>query len=602
MSRKKSKKRSRGARSKPPSADSAQEHLPSGPTKATPEELPGQRFLLPLLVVVTCVVYAQVASHRFIGLDDALYVGANPHVQQGLSLETLRWACTSTHAFNWHPLTWLSHMLDVELFGMDLRGHHLVNLLFHVANTALLFIALRRLSGAVWQSATVAALFALHPFHVESVAWIAERKDVLSTLFWFLAMWLYARYVESPGPSRYLQVLLAFALGLLAKPMLVTLPFTLLLLDHWPLRRLQLGLSQGHSAHPRRAHKGKSVRGDRRSSSLPRLIWEKVPFFALSAIFSVVTVYAQGPGAAYSAEQVPLGPRVANALVSYVRYIAKTIWPQGLAPFYPHPYETPALEAAAAGLILISLSLVMLWPWRRRSYLAVGWLWFLGTLVPVIGLLQVGEQAMADRYTYVPLIGLFVMFSWGVAELAPKWSVLRNLVPPFVGMALAGLSGLTWIQLGYWRTNEQLFERTLEVTSRNAVAHAILGKELLSQGRRQEAIQHLEASLRIDPYRSDALNNLGAARLRRNDLEAAVRLFKEALRIRPGYYQAHYNLATALERQGRPDEAIGHYRIALRLNPYDPDAHFSLGSALHEQGRFAEAIALYVDTLRPTKT
>jgi hypothetical protein len=449
-----------------------------------------------VLTLSTLAVYWQVQGHAFVTYDDYQYVVENPHVRHGLTLRGIAWAFTTGYASNWHPLTWLSHMLDCTLYGLNPMGHHVNSLLLHLANTLLLFWVLRRMTTALWRSAFVAALFALHPLHVESVAWVAERKDLLSTLFWMMTMGAYALYVERPGLGRYLFTLLLFALGLMAKPMLVTLPFVLLLLDYWPL---------GRRHHPPL-----------------RLIREKLPFFALTAISSMITFSVQKSWGAVIFT-LPLKDRIANALVSYVTYIAKTIWPANLACFYPHPLDTlPLWQVGGSLLLLVSISVFVIRARQRCPYLPVGWFWYLGTLVPVIGLVQVGAQAMADRYTYVPLIGLFLITAWTAAEVGSKGSALRMSL--WVGMLIPFLAVGSWLQAQSWQTSVTLFEHTLTVTRNNLIAHNNLGNNpnhatshnnlgsvFMQQGRLQEAIAHLSKAVQIDPEMQEARYNLRIA-------------------------------------------------------------------------------------------
>lgn len=460
-----------------------------------------ERLVCLLLIVATLAVFQQLPEYDFVNIDDYYYVTENVHVTRGLTREGIIWAFTTLHANNWHPLTWLSHMLDCQLFGLKPGMHHLTNLLLHMANSTLLLLVLKRMTGALWRSAFAAALFALHPLHVESVAWVAERKDVLSTLFWLLTVWGYAGYVEYPGRNRYLLVLLFFALGLMAKPMLVTLPFILLLLDYWPLGRVKLWESrEGGSG------------GIQRSSAL-HLVREKIPFFALTLASGIVTVVAQYKGGAVrSLNLLPLDVRIANALVSYVGYIGKMIWPQHLAIFYPHPGALPTWQVVGAGLLLLSLSIILLRAAGRFPYLGVGWLWYLGTLVPVIGLVQVGDQAMADRYTYVPLIGLFVLIAWGIPDLMARWRYRQIALTISAVIVVFCCTVSTWSHVKHWRNGTALFTHAVNVTADNALAHDGLGFALARQGRLDEAIAH----------------------------------YSEALRIKPGYAKARYNLEHAL--------------------------------------------------------
>jgi hypothetical protein len=376
------------------------------------------------LALATLAVFWQVLGHDFVNYDDPDYVYRNPNVQSGITLSSIKWAFTTGHAANWHPLTWLSHMLDWQLFGDNPGWHHLTNLFLHIANTLLLFAVLKRMTNALWRSAFVAAAFALHPLHVESVAWVAERKDVLSTLFWMLTIAAYLRYLERPGTGRYLLTLLIFALGLMAKPMLVTLPFVLLLLDYWPLGRFQFGQIVKSVGQQSR----KSLNAFSHWKLSRHLLLEKVPLFALSAISSIVTFLVQRTaGAVTSVETLPLKLRIANTFVSYLTYIQKMVWPSRLAMFYPYPDKTDLIwQTVVFALLLLIISLGVIWLMRRRRYLLTGWLWYLGTLVPVIGLVQVGDQALADRYTYVPLTGLFIIIAWGVPDLIAKWRFRKH--------------------------------------------------------------------------------------------------------------------------------------------------------------------------------
>jgi len=468
-------------------------------------------------------------------------------------------------------MTWLSHMLDCELFGLNPGMHHLTNLLFHMANSILLFLILRRMTGAIWQSAFVAALFALHPLHVESVAWVAERKDVLSTLFWMLTMWVYVLYAERPGLNRYLiMILLFFILGLMSKPMLVTLPFVLLLMDYWPLGRLKPWWCRQKTEL--NSHK----------STFLRLILEKVPLFALSAILSVVTFIAQG-GAMKSLAKLNFGVRIANALVSYITYIGKAFWPQDLAVLYPHPGAMAIWQPVGSGLLLLCLSLISIRTIRVFPYFAVGWLWYLGTLVPVIGLVQVGTHAMADRYTYIPLIGLFIMVAWGVPDLLRKWSYRRIVLALSAGLVVSILMMCTWLQVRHWKNTVSLFSHTTNVTVHNYIAHNGLGAGLEEQWQYDKAIYHYSEALRIKPDFAMAHNNLGGALYLKGDLKSAIRHYSEALRIEPYNAKAHYNLGLALERQGRMKSAIGHYSEALRIKPDFLPAQSSLRVALLRQ-------------------
>ena len=558
--------------------------------------MPRKLLLSLVLFATTMTGFWQVRHHEFIDFDDDLYVWANPYVRAGVNSESLGWAFTATEGGNWHPLTWLSHMVDCHLFGLNPGAHHLINVLFHAANTVLLFLVLRRMTRTLWRSAAVAALFAFHPLHVESVAWISERKDVLSTLFWMLTLWAYIWYAERPSYKRYLFTLATLALGLVAKPMLVTLPFVLLLLDYWPLARFQLGRSRIDLDTAAQVPAA-SVRPE----GLPlHLLWEKIPLFVLAAASSVITfLVQQSEGAVKSIEQFSLKIRAANALLSYVTYIAKTIWPQPLAILYPHPGNSVSLwQAAGVGLLLAGVTLTVVRAARRYPYLAVGWLWYVGTLVPVIGLVQVGGQAMADRYTYVPLIGLFIILVWGVSELSGRWRHVRVVVPILTGLVLSALCLGTWWQLHYWQDSVTLFEHTLRVTTSNSIIHNNLGAALTRKGKFEEAVGHFSKSLQIRPDQPNTHVNLAVAQVQLGNLESAIAHYTKALELDPNHPGAHNNLGNALVLQGKPDEAAAEFRRALEINPGYAEAHNNLGVVLARQGNLDDAIAHFSEALQ----
>ena len=539
-----------------------------------------------LIVIATLTVYWQVQNFDFVNFDDDQYVAENFHVQEGLTLKSIHWAFTAMHASNWHPVTWLSHILDCQLYGLNPGRHHLTNLLIHIANSLLLFCVFIKMTRCVWQSAFVAALFALHPLHVESVAWISERKDVLSTFFWMLTMWSYVRYVERPKLSQYLWVVFFFILGLMSKPMLVTLPFVLLLLDYWPLNRLQVDPSG-------------TVDSPQQRSIALRLGWEKVPLFILVAVSSTMTFYAQKHGKALaSLDALALKTRIANALVAYLKYIEKMLYPAKQAVLYPYPAILPWWQVVGAFLLFLSISYVAIRLIRQRPYFVVGWLWYVGTLVPVIGLIQVGNQAMADRYTYVPFIGLFVIVAWGVPAL---WAHRKHSKKWFTALAtvtLAFLMAVTWKQVGCWRNSITLFEHTLKNTTQNYRAHNNLGLALVAQNRIEEAIDHYLQALRIRSSFEKAHNNLGLALVALGRIDQAIEHYLQALRIKSDYFEVHVNLGVALGHQDRTKEAVGHFLQALRIKPDDVGAHNNLGFALARQGRTDEAIEHYLQALR----
>ena len=558
------------------------------------------RFLTVLvclvLILATSAVYWQVTGHDFVLLDDDIFVYENHHVQNGLTLDNVIWAFTTTDTGLKIPLTWLSLMLDFELYGLDAGGYHLTNLLLHIANVLLLFFILKLMTGGLWRSGFVAALFALHPLHVESVAWVAERKDVLSTLFWMLTLWAYFRYVQRPTVIRYLLILVPFALGLSAKPMLVTLPFVLLLLDYWPLGRFQVG----QSADAPQSSVQAAVKSGQPRSAVLSLVWEKIPLFALVAVSIVVTFLAEKSGGAlvHSATW-PIAIRIANGLVSYVKYLEKMIWPHPLAVFYPHPgYSLPIWKAAGAGLLLLCISILVVRGARRHPYLLVGWLWYIGTLVPVIGLVQVGAQAMADRYTYVPLIGVFIVIAWGVPEIGRRWPHRRLYLATLSTTLLLFFMVMTWKQVQYWRNGISLLEHTLEATSNNWLCNYNLGTALDKKGRTDDAIKHYLEALRIAPDYAEAHNNLGIALDKKGRTDDAIIHYLEALRIAPDYAEAHINLGIALDKKGRIDDAIKHYLEALRIRPDYAEGHNNLGIDLARKGNFDMAVKHFQKALQ----
>jgi Tfp pilus assembly protein PilF len=533
-----------------------------------------------LLAACTCALYWQVGSHDFITFDDNVYVTQNIHVLSGFTNRNVLWALTDSSTGTCHPLTWLSLMLDSQLFGVSAGAFHLTNLFFHVVNTVLLFLIFFRMTGARLRSAFVAAMFAFHPLHVESVAWAAERKDVLSTFFGFLSMWAYVRSVEQPILKKWFALsLLFFTLGLLAKPMLVTLPFVFLLLDSWPLTRTQKNASLTWS----------------------RLVREKIPFFALSLISCVLTFSTQQKaGAIPSIEHIPLLSRVSNASISYFEYLAKMFWPRDLAIIYPYSLHPPVWEVIKSAIFVIGVSLFALRRARIQPWLPVGWFWYLGTLIPVIGLIQVGSQAMADRYTYVPLIGLFVMIAWSIPI---SWEN-RSKPPWVIGVTMAGVAALagsatvSWFQIQNWQDSVTLFEHALEVTSDNPVAESSLGFAFVRQGKLQDAIAHYNAALRINPNYAQAHNNLGAALNAQKKTGEAVDQFSEALRIRPDYIDARNNLALVLADQGKTEEAIQQFQEALRTHPDSAQVHDNLANTLVDEGKLAEAVDHYREALK----
>jgi tetratricopeptide (TPR) repeat protein len=543
-----------------------------------------------VLIAVNVIVYAPVRQHDFVNWDDHDYVSENPHVSAGLTWPGVKWAFTTGYAANWHPLTWLSHMLDVELFGVHAGSHLLTNLALHIANTLLLFAVLRRMTGAVGCSAFVAALFAVHPLHVESVAWVSERKDVLSTLFWMLTMWAYVGYARQPRIGRYGLVLAFFALGLLAKAMLVTLPCVLLLLDLWPLRRVALG-----------AEPAISVAGSPTQPSVSwwHLVREKLPLLALALVSSVVTFLVQRQSGAVAAlTAFPLSQRLANALIAYVAYMGKAIWPVRLAAFYPYPVSRSGWLVASAVLGLMTVTFVAMRLARRHPYVLVGWLWYLGTLVPVIGLVQVGDQSMADRYTYVPLIGLFVVLAWGVPELIARrryhYIVLSGMAVVIVMFCAARAR----TQVSYWSDSVALWEHAVQVTTANYRTYENLGSAFRDRGQFDEALLNYAESARRAPDYAVVYNSMGFVLTKQGRIADAIIQFTTAVRLRPDFADAQVNLGNALAAQGRLSEAVDHFSDAARTNPDLAGAQVGLGSTLLRQGRPADAIPHYNEAIR----
>jgi tetratricopeptide (TPR) repeat protein len=554
-----------------------------------------------LLLAIVFLVFLPARNFEFINYDDPDYVTANTHVQQGLTSESVQWAFQSGEYSNWHPLTWLSHMLDWQMFGEKPGGHHLTSVMFHAANTLLLFLLLLKMTGALWRSAFVAALFGLHPLHVESVAWVSERKDVLSAFFWILttlAYVSYARRKSSTGNGHstlfYLGALFFFACGLMAKPMVVTLPFTLLLLDFWPLQRVFSSQSSVSSSAPKAAEHWKL-----NTEHLPRLLLEKVPFFVLIIISGRLTFWAQKKGGAVtSLNALPIAARVTNALISYPRYLWKMLWPENLAVLYPHPWKTQAGLAVAATIFLLAVTAWAIWRIKKNPYLAFGWFWFLGTLIPVIGLVQVGLQSMADRYTYIPLIGIFILIAWGAYD----WLSPRPGHQTFLGIAAAAIllscTIATSIQLGSWQNSGTLFEHAVKATKKNFLAHNNLGYYLFSQHQTNAAIENYQKA--IDSYADFdiAWNNMGYALAEQGRVHEAIPYYQRAMQLKPQSADVHNNLGNALGSAGQPKEALDQYFTALKLNPQHADAHNNLGVALAQQGQLAEGAKELKEGLR----
>jgi len=532
------------------------------------------------LLVCTLAVYWQVVDHDFLNFDDGQYVTENVQVQSGLTLRGVQWAFTTTHTTNWHPLTWLSHMLDVELYGMNPGGHHITGVLFHLLNTVFLFLILKRLTGAHWRSACVALLFAIHPLHVESVAWVSERKDVMSTFFWMLTIWFYADFVSHKKKSRYLLALAAFALGLMSKPMLVTLPFVLLLLDYWPLNRI--------------AFEGEQQPILEWGATVKRLILEKLPFFVLTFISALITVSI---GDVQTMQEFSVWGRIGNALVSYTAYLSDMFWPHPLIIFRPHPGELPFWQPLLALLLLVAITLFVLWQGKKHRFLPVGWFLYLGVLVPVIGLIQVGIQARADRYTYVPLIGIAIMVVWGVDTLSRNWkSRQRPLMAVGVIVTLL-LMICTYNQVSRMKNSMTVFEYAVKYAPNAHYAHNNIALAYKNAGDFDRAIEHFSEAIRIKPDKFEAYNNRGVAYFSKHQYDEAAADYQVVLNKFPGHVEARNNLGNIFQVQGELDRAIEQYQRALAINLNHPEVNNNIGSAYFSKRDFKEAVKYFTRAL-----
>jgi Flp pilus assembly protein TadD len=546
------------------------------------------RLIALILFLLTVVLFSRVRDFEFVNFDDPSYVTENLHVQNGLTKEGLAWAFGRVHGDDtyWHPFTWISHMLDCELFGLQSGIHHIVNVLFHALSAALLFHTLRRMTGALWRSAIVAALFAWHPLQVEGVAWVAERKNVLAGLFWVLTMLAYLRYAERPTAARYSIVVFCLALGLMCKPLLVTLPCVLLLLDFWPLRRVKA------------AGQNKGARGGRASNHvaipLRRAVLEKFPLLALSLVSSVVTLIAhQQLGTTISGAELPLGFRIGNAFVSYGRYLLKMIGPANLSAYYPMPAAWAGWQVLLSVGVVIAISCTVFVLRKRAPYLALGWLWFLGVMVPAIGIVQASTQSMADRFAYLPSIGLFIALVWGIDEGLRKFPGARRSAMILAGAVLFACAALTWRQLGYWRNSITLFSRALAVTENNSVAHINLGSALEATGRREEAIQHFREGIRIKPQSPQGYNNLANVLDDLGRFDEAVAAYEQALRLRPNAALVHNNLGVVLAKHGRYEEARTNFQRAIDLKPGDAQGYYLMGTLYLRMGDARSAVGAF---------
>lgn len=537
------------------------------------------QWLTLILFIVAILPYLGIWEFEFVTFDDPKYVQGNEQVKAGITWASIQWAFTSGYASNWHPLTWISHMLDVDLFGLNAGAHHTTNVLLHGFNTLLLFGFLAQATGCRGRSAFVAALFAAHPLHVESVAWISERKDVLSAFFMLLTLWTYFRYTTGPTLLSYLGVVFLFTLGLMAKPMLVTLPFMLLLLDGWPLNRIRLKPFDWSMAL--------------------RLIIEKLPLFALAATSSVITFIVQQEGGAIAnIDNVPLMLRLGNAAVSYIQYILNMFAPIGLAVLYPFPESVPMWKALGSTVALVTISAFAVKLRGMFSYFPVGWFLFLGTLIPVIGIVQVGSQAMADRYTYIPMIGLFIVVAWGSYDLLGRGSSKQAPLLVTAVLIIATLTAMSWTQARYWQNSNFLWARAVDATSDNYRAHTAYGSLMEDQGALTQAVKHFTRAAQIQPSHAIAHNKLGAVLSDLNRPVDAIGHYENALRIQPDFAEAHNNLGNALNTVGRREEALKHFKKAISIKPNYPSPYNGLGSALDDLGRVDEAITNYSEAIR----
>ncbi len=555
----------------------------------------GRILVVVLLVLAPLAVYWQVGGHEFVNFDDDDYIFQNLTVKSGMNIQGVCWAFSFTESSYWHPLTWISHMLDCQFFGLDAGKHHLVNLLFHQVNVILLFAFLSLTTGAAGRSAFAAALFALHPINVDTVAWVSERKNLLSTTLWLVTMLSYLYYVKKPGVLRYGALLLSFVLGLLAKPMLVTLPFVLLLLDYWPLRRFSLmGGDEG-----KKARKG-SRQAWYQGEPLSRLISEKAPLLVLSLIMVALSSHSiKSLNAVVSFEAVPLGLRIANGIVSYAAYLLKIAYPANLTFYYPYPTIVPGWQIAGAAVLIGALTYLAFRCARTHPYGIVGWLWYMGTLVPVLGIIQGGLwPAIAERWAYVPIIGVSIVLSWAGADLVSGAKYRRFIAPAACTLILGILSCLTYIQAGYWRNDFTLCTRALEINPDNYVAHNNLGIVFKNEGNNNKAAFHYREALRISPANVTVQSNLANALMGAGLMDEAVRHYREALKLSPDEADIHFNLGAALEKMGRTEDAARSYRQAFALNPHLELPHDALGNVRLAEGKFDEAIRHYLTAIK----
>jgi tetratricopeptide (TPR) repeat protein len=570
-----------------------------------------------VLIVVTLAVFWQVNHYDFVNIDDSIYVTENNHIHSGITLDGFRWAFGTKYYDLWNPLIWLSFMFDYQLFGLNAGGYHLTNVILHIMSTLLLFWLFNRMTGAIWKSAFVAALFALHPLHVESVAWISERKDVLSAFFWMLTLCLYVYYTEKPVIKRYLPVLLCFACALMSKPMVVTLPIVMILLDYWPLRRLQsrkigayltnvIPVSTNQGKQETNLEKGEikeniSLPNDQKltETKIAGIIplWqlrEKIPFFVLSAVLAIITFY---PSDKPSPKLFFLGSRITNALISFATYLEKIFWPHDLAVFYPFSDQFPVWQVLGAALLIFVISAVVITAVKRLPYLFIGWLWYAITLLPVIGIVQIGNYAMADRYTYLPSIGIFIMLAWGIPFLFRCENIHYKILFPAGITILAIMAVLTWQQCGYWKNSIELFNHALQVTN-SAFAHNARGDAYYKLGQYQQAIEDFNQAILLKPYYANAYHSRGTAYAELGQYKRALENFNEAIRLKPDSALAYYSRGTAYAKLGQYQHALENFNEVIRLQPDYAPAYYSRGDVYAELGQQSRAIEDYNKTIK----
>jgi Flp pilus assembly protein TadD len=563
-------------------------------------------LIIVLLILISFIAFGRSLGNDFVNYDDNLFIIENNHIKAGFNTESIKWAFTTTYVSKYfHPPVWLSYILDWSLFGANAGGYHLVSLLWHIGSVILLFLFLSKTTGSLWPSAFAAAFFAIHPLRVESVAWVAERRDVLSVFFGMATIYAYAYYAEKPKLAKYFLCLILFVLALMSKPMLVTLPCVLLLLDYWPLGRLKKGLTPqsvpvlvSKGTGQKKSKKLKVEPSAAKSIAKPvqsnrqligKLLWEKVPFFFLALAWGIIVIGQVQEAKLFAPlQKISFSERILNAIVSYVAYLGKTFCPVDLAVFYPYVNSFPVWQVLGATALLLGISASVIYLARKAPFLAVGWLWYLGVLFPVIGLMQAGDQAIADRYTYFPSIGIAIMLTWGSVYLS-KEKLHKIILLPVACIVLCLLTILTWQQCGYWKNGVVLFEHVLQITTNNGLAHHNLGFALAADGKNEEAVTHYLAALKIDPNDIDTHYCLAISLDNLEKVDAAITHYREALRINPYYSSAHINLGLDLAQQTKYDEAIYHYRQALRTEPNEPGIYLNIGAALIRKGKLKEA-------------